>query len=163
MIGEEVRAALMEEIGLLALSLAPDPEPREEQRTDVLVYAAPPGAGQDAIYQVTQPTLLMSAYARVHTSGVAGNRNVALEYRSADGARFLIAGANVTIPASTTQVFCWHPQAGASAWPVEDAAISPLPQQWLGYAQIVAVTVYGGDAGDLIDQVRLVTRPPGAS
>lgn len=140
-----------------------EPAPEREEHADTLIYVQPPNAGQDATYTLAAeaPMLPLSIYCRLTTSNAVANRNVAVEYRSGDGARFLLAGSPVTVPASSTQAFCFFPEAQAS-WPVEDAALAPLPSQWLSYGQVIAVTVYNGDSGDRLDQVRLVVRPPRA-
>lgn len=158
LIGAEFRAALAEYAG-------DEPEPDERTNAaDELVYGAPPSAGSDYRYTVSgiAPVLPLSVYCRVTTSAAVANRNVAVEYRTGDGARFVLAGSAVTIPANSRQAFCWFPEAQAG-WPVEDAALAALPSQWLAYGQALAITVYNGDAADLIDQVRIVLRPPKVS
>jgi hypothetical protein len=135
------------------------PEPHVSEPRDELIYGAA-DAGGDYRYRVSgaAPIYPLSVHCRLTTSAVAGNRNVAVEYRAGNDERYLIAGAPVTIPAATTQTFVWHPKAGSPAWPVEDAALAPLPQQWLGNNRILAITVYGVQAGDVLDQIRLAVR-----
>jgi len=52
----------------------------------------------------------------------------------------------------------WHPQAGSVAWPIEDVAIAPLPQQHLLPGQSLAIVVWNGAAGDVLDQVVISLR-----
>ena len=152
LIGAELRQALLDVL---------TEEGEETQHpTDRVVYGAAPAPGADFVYSSREPTWPLSVFCRVVTSNAVANRNVAVEYRSGDGLRYVIAGANVTIPAMTTQAFCWHPEAGSAYWPVEDAAIAALPQQWLVSPSQLAITVFGGDVADQIDQVRLAIRTP---
>ena len=69
--------------------------------------------------------------------------------------RYLVAGANATLAASQVQSFVWHPEAGDADWPVEDAAIAPLPPQFLYPTTSLVLKIGNVQAGDQIDQVRL--------
>lgn len=122
-----------------------------------LVDGTTPDAGDDYVYQVAGGVAAtpLSVLCELETSGVAGDRMVAVEYRDGNGDPYLIAGAPVAVTATSTQRFCWHPQAGASAWPVEDAAIAPLPVQAIYGPCQIAVRVWDGDAGDQLSGVRL--------
>ena len=100
----------------------------------------------------------LSVMCRLTTSAVVQDRTCALEYRTPDGLRYLVAGTQAVVQAGNVQSFCWHPQAGDVAWPIEDAAIAPLPQQHLMPSFQLAVVVGNGDAGDVLDQVLLSAR-----
>jgi hypothetical protein len=114
-----------------------------------------PPAAQDAVLTVPGHEILwpLSAMARLTCSAAVGDRSLTVEYRNAEGARWLVAGAPVTLQASDQQAFCWHPQAGDVAWPVNDVAIAPLPQQFLYPTTALAIHLQGAQAGDQLDQV----------
>lgn len=153
------------------LELAPDAAPSptgaqglealpEPPRLQSTVYGANPAAGQDAIYRSSAtPFLPLSVMVTLTTSNVAAERSVALEYRTGDNTRYLIAGTSVCVNPSSTQTFCWHPAAAAGVWPVEDAALAALPQQWVYTPCYLAVKVWNGDAGDRLSAFRLSVQP----
>lgn len=122
-----------------------------------LIRPDSPAAGEDFRYTVPGERVLwpLSVMCRLTTSGVAGDRSLTIEYQDADQTRYLVAGANVTLAASQQQSFCWHPLAGDVAWPVDDAAIAPLPQQMIYPASSLVLRLAGGDAADQLDQIRL--------
>jgi hypothetical protein len=125
-----------------------------------LIYG-PNGTGtSDSVYEVAGEAAMwpLSVMCRLVTSNAVADRTVALEYRDQNGSRFLVAGTQAVVQASTTQSFCWHPQAGDVTWPVEDAAIAPLPQQHLFNGMVLALKVGNGQAGDVIDTVRISAR-----
>ena len=62
------------------------------------------------------------------------------------------------VQANGAQSFCWFGTAGAVAWPIEDAAIAPLPQMYLTYSQRLALHVWNGDSGDVLDQIAIAAR-----
>lgn len=99
---------------------------------------------------------LLSVLATLTTSAVAGSRSLTLEYQDSEDVRYLVAGAPVTLPASQAQTFCWHPLAGDVAWPVEDAAIAPLPQQFLYPTSSLLIKIGNVQAGDQLSSIRLV-------
>jgi hypothetical protein len=122
-----------------------------------LIRGDDPAAGADYVETVAGDRILwpLSVMARLTCSGLAGDRSLTVEYRDSEGIRWLVCGANVTLQATDQQTFCWHPQAGDVAWPVNDAAIAPLAQQFLYPASSLAIHLQGGQAGDQIDQVRI--------
>jgi len=89
---------------------------------------------------------------------VIADRRVALELRGNDNLPFVAAGTPAVVTASSVGRFSWHYRAGAPAWPVAGAAIAPLPPIPLEAGMSVALTVDGIDAGDQLDQIRLVAR-----
>jgi hypothetical protein len=132
--------------------LLPAPLPPRQ----VLVNGQRPLPGSDAVY--VSPAVAFWPYSvmvRLTTSGAAGSRNVALEYRDGNGARYSVAGASVTMPAGSVQSFCWHHAAGSPTWAVEDAAIAPLAPQWVEPPNVLAVKVWNGDVADQLDNFRL--------
>jgi hypothetical protein len=121
-----------------------------------LVNGAPPGLGQDAVYTVSGASLWpLSVMARLTTSSQAADRSLTLEYQDGDGGRFLVAGANVTQPASQTFSYCWQPGAGVGTWPVDDTVVATLPQQLLKHGCRLVLHLASGDPGDKIDQFRI--------
>lgn len=122
-----------------------------------LIRGDTPLPGADWVYEggggaVVYPLSLM---ARLTCSAAVGDRKLTLEYRDADGVRYLVAGAPVTLAASQQQSFCWHPLVGGVAWPVDDCALAPLPQQFIYPGASLSVHLGSGDAADQIDQVKL--------
>jgi len=133
---------------------AAPPEP-----VDHLIYQAPPAAGAGAVYTVNDQQAgarFVAAYCRLTTSAVVADRRVALELRGNDALPFVACGTPAVVAASSVGRFSWHYRAGAPAWPVAGAAIAPLPPLEAGMS--VALTVDGIDAGDQLDQIRLVAR-----
>ncbi len=106
-IAKAVGIELRELIAEMWPPLEPEPEPHEQH--DHIVYGAQPAAGGDYRFQVTYPSYPLAVYCRVTTDGTAGTRSVAVEYRTGDGARFIIAGSAVTLAPSQQQSFNWHP------------------------------------------------------
>jgi hypothetical protein len=122
-----------------------------------LLRPASPAAGANFTYTVSGDKVLwpLSVMARLTTSAVAGDRTLALEYQDSDGVRYLVAGAPVVVSNSDTRSWVWHPNAGETSWPVEDAVISPLPQQHLYATNRLVLRIGGADGGDQLDQVRI--------
>ncbi len=117
-----------------------------------------PAAAANFVYRVPgeEQVKPLSVMARLTCSAVVGTRTLTVEYRDAEGVRFIVAGAHVTLTASQQQSFVWHPEAGTRQWPVDDAAIAPLPSQVLYPTDQLVLKLGGGQAGDQIDQVRIV-------
>src|SRR5207344_2937951 len=90
----------------------------------------------------------LSVLARLTTSAAVGQRSLTLEYRDASDTRYLVAGTQATLAASQVQSFCWHPRAGDVAWPVDDCAILPLPQQLLFPAFSLVLKIGSPDVAD---------------
>jgi len=122
-----------------------------------LIRPDDPAAGADLVYVVGGEAVLwpLSVMAELTCSAGAGQRSLTLEYRDGDGVRYLVAGANVTLGPSQTQAFCWQPEAGSGFWPVDDAAIAPLPQQHLYGGHQLAIHLSGADPADQLSLVRL--------
>jgi hypothetical protein len=160
--GNLIGARIAESVVLPTLELAPQPAPVEGIAANVQqLVSMPNGTGATgSAYEVAGGAALwpLSVICRLACSGVAADRTVALEYRNPDGLRYLVAGTQAVVQAGNTQSFCWHPQAGDVAWPVDDAAIAPLPQQHLMPGFALAVVVANGDAGDVLDRVLLSAR-----
>jgi hypothetical protein len=122
-----------------------------------LIRGGDPAPASDYVQLVTGGQILwpLSVMAELTCSALPGDRSLTVEYRDAEGVRWLVAGAPVTLQASDQQSFCWHPQAGDVAWPVNDVAIAPLPQQFLYPASSLALHLQGAQAADQISLVRL--------
>jgi hypothetical protein len=122
-----------------------------------LIRGTDPAPGADWVYDVGGDAILfpLSVMARLTCSAAVSDRSLTVEYRDADGVRYLVGGAPVTLAASQQQSFCWQPNAGDVAWPVNDAAIAPLPQQFLYPGASLAVHLQSGDAADQLDELRL--------
>lgn len=151
-----------ESVTLLTQEVAPQPAPVEGFAANVQqLVNMPNGTGTEAsVYTVAGGAALwpLSVICRLTTSAAVADRTVALEYRNPDGLRYLVAGTQAVVQANGVQSFCWHPQAGEVAWPIEDAALAPLPQQHLMPSFSLAVVVGNGDAGDVLDRVMLSAR-----
>ncbi len=122
-----------------------------------LIIGASPPAGADFIYLVPGEEVVkpLSIMCRLACSAVVGQRSLTVEFRDSEGIRYLVAGAEVTLAASQTQSFCWHPTAGTPSWPVNDAALAPLPPQFIYPTCSLVIAIAGVQAGDQLDQVRL--------
>jgi hypothetical protein len=122
-----------------------------------LIRGTNPAPGSDWTYDVGGDSILypLSLMARLTCSAAVSDRSLTVEYRDADGVRYLVGGAPVTLAASQQQSFCWQPNAGDVAWPVNDAAIAPLPQQFLYPGSSLVVHLQSGDAADQLDELRL--------
>lgn len=117
-----------------------------------------PSPGQSFRLPVTGEAVVtpLSIMARLTTSATVAQRSLTVEYRDDADVRYLVAGAPVTLPASQAQSFCWHPLAGDVAWPVDDAAIAPLPQQFVYPGFAIVLKLGNAQAGDQLDQVRIM-------
>jgi hypothetical protein len=122
-----------------------------------LVTGVTPAAAANYRYLVPGERTVkpLSVMCRLTTSAVVGDRSLTLEYRDDQDVRYLVAGVQATLAASQVNSFCWHPEAGDVAWPVEDVAIAPLPRQMLYPTHSLVIKLGGAKAGDQIDLVRL--------
>jgi len=160
---DRIAKAVGKELRALIIEMFPSDEPSSQAESlhelrDHVVFGPPVLAGADFVYTAIEPTLPRSVFCRVTTDGTVQDRRVAVEYRTGNGERYIVAGAEVALTATSVQAFCWFPEAATPSWPIEDAAIAPLPEQWIFSPCALAIRVYNGAAGDLIDQVRLVLR-----
>lgn len=145
--------------GALDPPTGPSPDKQGEPYQQ-LVFVGGGTSTSDAVYTVTGDLKLwpLSVMCRLTCSAVVADRSVALEYRDPDGNRYLVAGTQAIVQANGTQSFGWHPEAGDVTWPVEDAALAPLPQQFLYPGYQLAVKIWNGQVGDVLDQVRMMGR-----
>lgn len=122
-----------------------------------LIRGEQPAAGASYQYKVPGQEVVkpLSVMCRLTTSAAVATRTLTIEYQDADGVRYLVAGAPVGLEASQTQSFCWHPQAGAPAWPVEDCALAALPPQFLYPTCSLVLKLGNAQAADQIDRVRI--------
>jgi hypothetical protein len=122
-----------------------------------LIRGDSPAAGQSYRYTVPGQHVLwpLSVMCRLTTDATVAQRGLTVEFQDADGVRYCVAGAPVTLAASQSQSFCWQPQAGTVAWPVDDVAIAPLPQQMIYPSHSLVIKLGNGQAGDQLDAVRL--------
>lgn len=116
-----------------------------------------PASGLEFTYTVPGSEVLkpLSVMARLTTSAVVAQRSLTVEFRDNSGVRYLVAGAEVTLAASQSQSFCWHPTAGTPSWPVDDCALAPLPLQFIYPTCTLAIKIGNVQAGDQIDNVRI--------
>lgn len=131
--------------------------PRNPIGNQDFVFADSPAIGASYSYTVdgSWTVFPLSVYCRVTTSAAPGTRYCVLEYQDGNQRRYLVAGTQAGLAPSQQNAFCWHPLAGDVAWPIDDAALAPLPQQYLPPTHSLVIRVTGMDPGDQIDQVRL--------
>jgi hypothetical protein len=122
-----------------------------------LIRGDSPAAGQSYRYRVPGEHVLwpLSVMCSLTTDATVGQRSLTVEFQDADDVRYCVAGAPVTLAASQSQSFCWQPQAGGVAWPVEDTAIAPLPQQMIYPSHSLVIKLGNGQAGDQLAAIRL--------
>ena len=155
-------AAFAEAVGdVLGDRLAPEPveeivappEPWQD------VVNLPQAIGQDLVWTVQGcgSASPLSVMVRLTTSAAIADRSVAVEYRS-NGVRYVVSGCQAVVQAGGQQSYCFFVNAGDVAWPIEDTAIAPLADQQIAYADQIAVKVWNGQAGDVLDQGVLVAR-----
>lgn len=122
-----------------------------------LIEGVNPAAGESFRYRVPGEIISypLSVMAQLATSAVVAERTLTLEYQDGQDVRYLVAGANVELEASQTQAFCWQPLAGAATWPVDDAAIAPLPQQFIYPTHSLVLKIGNVQAGDALSLIRL--------
>lgn len=140
---------------------APQETPLDTAAPNQVLISGPNGtASADSVYTVSGGHALwpLSIICTLTTSATPADRTVALEYRTGDGLRYLVAGTQAVVTAGLTQSFCWHPQAGEVAWPIEDAAIAPLPQQHLHPGRALALKIGNGQTGDVLSGVLISAR-----
>lgn len=158
-------AAVSEAIGAqVANALEPSPQPPAEPEPappqpwqDVVNLA--PVTGADLTWTVAgcRHAVPISVMVRLTTSSTVADRSVAVEYRTA-GVRYLVAGTQAVVQANGQQSYCWFVGQGGIAWPVEDAALAPLPEQAIVWSDQLAVKVWNGQIGDVLDQGVVVAR-----
>ena len=142
-------------------ALEPSPQPDEpvkpEPWQDIVNLA--PVAGADLIYTVAgaRSATPLSVMVRLTTSAAVADRSVAVEYRT-NGVRYVVAGNQAVVQANGQQSYCFFVGQGGIAWPVEDAALSPLPEQTIAWGDQLAVKVWNGQAGDVLDNGVVVAR-----
>jgi hypothetical protein len=148
----EIVAEALAELRTLVERTGPASEALPVAPYQMIAYGDASSTGE-ALYTVSGVRVFepLSVMVRLSTSAVIADRTVAVEYRTASGTRWVVAGTQAAVQASTTQSFCWYVGAGDVAWPVEDAAIAPLPHQFLAWDQAVAVKVWNAQAGDVLD------------
>lgn len=156
-IGEEVAERLRAESEPEPEPVEPEPEQRRPYHQLVRLPQGTGVSGSDYTVGV-DPMLPLSVMCLLTTSAAVADRTVAVEYRNADGTRFVLAGTQAVVQANGRQSFCWWTGAGAVTWPVEDAAIAPLPEQYLTWDQHLAVVVSNGDSGDVLGNVIVSAR-----
>jgi hypothetical protein len=146
--------------GLLLTALVPTVESAPEYAGGHFQELIEVPNGSPAVYTVAGVNALwpLSVLCRLTCTAAVADRTVALEYQRPNGGRYLVAGTQAAVQASGVQSFCWHPQAGEVAWPVEDAAIAPLPQQHVYPGFRLALVIGNAQAGDLIDQAVISAR-----
>lgn len=122
-----------------------------------LIRGETPSAGADYRYIVPGAHVLwpLSVLCTLTTSGAAGLRSLVLEYWDSNAERYLVAGTQAQLAAGQSNAYCFQPEAGAVAWPVDDAAIAPLPQQHIYAGNSLVLRIAGADAGDQIAGVRI--------
>jgi hypothetical protein len=161
-LAQSLGEALAANIVLPTMELPPQQAPVEGFAVNVqqLVNGTNGSDTTPSVYTVAGGAALwpLSVMCRLTTSAVVADRTVALEYRDANGTRFLVAGTQAIVQAGNVQSFCWHPQVGDVTWPVEDAALAPLPQQHLLPGWQLAVKIGSGQTGDVLDQVVISAR-----
>jgi hypothetical protein len=162
LLAERIGVALAANIVMPTIELPPQITQGEGVPVNVQqLVTVPNGTGVlPAVYTVAGGAALwpLSVMCRLVCSAAVADRTVALEYRDQGGTRYLVAGTQAIVQASNTQSFCWHPQAGEVAWPIEDAAIAPLPQQHIMPSFQLAVKVGSGQVDDVLDQVFISAR-----
>lgn len=151
-IGEAVAAAL-------GPPIEPTPEPTAPQEPWQDVVNLPTATGVDLVWTVSgaRAASPRSVMVRLTCSAAVADRSVAVEYRM-QGVRYVVAGTQAVVQASNQQSFCWFVGQGGVAWPVEDAALAPLPDQTIAYGDQLAVKVTNMQAGDVLDQGVMVAR-----
>lgn len=155
-------AAVAEGVVVAVREAAPQPAPIGLVPVNVQQLVSVPNGSDTspAVYTVRGGAAMwpLSVMCRLTCSAVVADRTVALEYRDANGTRFVVAGTQAIVQANGVQSFCWHPDAGEVAWPIEDAAIAPMPQQHVMPGFQLAVKIGNGQTGDVLDQVVVSAR-----
>lgn len=142
-------------VAVATFETGPATGPADDQPYQGLVIL-PNGSGTvPSVYTIggTSAAWPLSLMCRLTTDNTVADRTVAVEYIGGTGQRYVVAGTQAVVQANGQQSFCWHPQAGSVAWPIEDVAIAPLPQQHLMPFSQIAVRVWNGQAGDVLDEV----------
>lgn len=123
-----------------------------------LVAGASPAAGASYRFRTPGEYIIrpLSVLCQLATSAAVGDRTLTLEYQDSDDVRYLVAGTQAALTALQTQSFCWHPLAGDVAWPVDDVAIAPLPQQMIYPSSSLVIKIGNVQVGDQISLVRIV-------
>ena len=153
------RAEALALAGALAdtLALRGHLEVAHVRRSVASVNVSSPAPGANAEYDVGGEAIMrpLAILCTLTTVGGVANRSVFVEYRDATGVAFLVAGSSATVAPGTSQRFSFWPGAGYPTWPVNDAAVSSLPDQPLDSWETLAVCIDGAQAGDQLSAIRL--------
>lgn len=123
-----------------------------------LEYGTSPAAGATFTHTVDGRYYerLVTVFARLVTDANAGDRTVYLEWRNDADARYAMAGAPVTQPASTTTDYAFQPWLGQPDWSVDGTVLVPLPQLLVPPTWDWRLNVADIEATDQLSQVRFL-------
>lgn len=121
------------------------------------VNVSNPNAGANAVYEVGGEAIMrpLAILCTLTCDATLGNRQVYVEYRDTTDTPFLIAGSSAEVEPSTAQRFAFWPGAGYPTWPVNDVAVSALPDQPLDSWESLAVCIAGAGVADQLSAIRV--------
>lgn len=123
-----------------------------------LVYGAQPAAGADFVQAVDgwYYARLVSLFCTLTTDANAADREVVVEYRDQDDARFALAGAPVTVSANSSVSFFFSAWQGQAEWQVDGSVLVPLPPLLLDPTYDFRLHVVNAQVGDQLSAIRFV-------
>lgn len=99
-------------------------------------------------------TRLLSVHVRLVTDANAADRTVLVEYRDDADLRYMVSGAPVTQPASTTTDWTFDPWQAQAEWEVDATVLVPLKPLLLLPSHDFRVFVDNVQAGDQLSRIR---------
>ena len=123
-----------------------------------LVPGTSPAAGADFTQLIDgrYTTRPLSVFARLVTDGNAANRELVLEYRNDQNVRFAVAGAPVTVAASTTTDYYFGTHLGQPDWPADSTILVPLAPVFLRAGWNLRLHVVSAQAGDQLSRISIL-------
>lgn len=123
-----------------------------------LVSGTSPAAGADFSQAIGGQSFvrLVSLFVRLVTDGTVANREVVLEYLTAEGNRYALAGAPVTVAASSTYDYAFNTFQPTAEWPCDSTILVPLLPMVLRPTDSFKLHVVNVAAGDQLSRIRWV-------
>ena len=121
-----------------------------------LIRGTTPAAGADYVAEVDGRYFwrLVSMFARLVTSSDVAAREVVVEYRDQENNRYALAGAPVTVAASTTIDYAFNAFAPEAVWPVDSTIVVPLPPMILNPTDDFRLHIVNASATDQLSRIR---------
>jgi hypothetical protein len=121
-----------------------------------LIRGVSPAAGADYISEIDGRYFwrIVSVFCRLVASSDVAEREVVLEYRDQENNRYALAGAPVTVAASTTIDYAFNAFTPEAVWPVDSSIVVPLPPMILNPTDDFRLHIVNAQAADQLSRIR---------